>query len=98
MEVKDALASGVDRRYWSAAEADTADRLANRALKALSGLQRYLRSPQAKRNAERARARYLARRRVETRNADPIEPVEPVEPVEPIEPIEPIEPDEPDEP
>jgi four helix bundle protein len=77
LEVKDGLESGVERGYWSAADADSADRLANRAMKALSGLQRYLRSPQAKRNADRARAQYLAGRRVRKVSAERHEPDEP---------------------
>jgi hypothetical protein len=77
LEVKDGLESGVERGYWSAAEVDSADRLANRAMKALSGLQRYLRSPQAKRNADRARTQYLAGRRVRKVSAKRHEPDEP---------------------
>ena len=61
LEVKDALGVGLERKYFPSDEVDAADRLANRALKALSGLQRYLRSPRAKLNAERARARHIAR-------------------------------------
>jgi four helix bundle protein len=62
LEVKNALGVGLDRGYWHESDFADADSLANRALKALSGLQAYLRSPRAKRNAERARAAYIARR------------------------------------
>ena len=61
LEVKNALGVGVDRGYWTEADRSAADSLANRALKALLGLQAYLRSPQAKRNAERARSAHVAR-------------------------------------
>ena len=63
LEVKNALSVGLDRGYWQESEFRDADALANRALKALSGLQAYLRSPQAKQNADRARAAHIARTR-----------------------------------
>ena len=58
LETKNALAVGFDRGYFSQDEFAQADYLANRALKALSGLQKYLRSPRARLNAQRALARY----------------------------------------
>jgi four helix bundle protein len=66
LEVKNELGVGLDRGYWSEADYADADTLANRALKALSGLQAYLRSPQAKRNAARARAAHIARHSART--------------------------------
>jgi four helix bundle protein len=62
LEVKNELAVGLDRGYFPADDVDAATTLVRRALKALSGLQRYLRSPQAKLNAKRARAAHIARR------------------------------------
>jgi four helix bundle protein len=61
LETKSELAVGFDRSYFREEDVRAADHLANRALKALSGLQWYLRSPQAKLNAQRARARHVAR-------------------------------------
>jgi four helix bundle protein len=66
LEVRNELSVGLDRTYFSEVDVIEATSLADRALKALSGLQRYLRSPAAKRNAERARTAFIARRR--TRN------------------------------
>jgi four helix bundle protein len=62
LEVKNELGVGLDRDYFSAEDVNDATRLVKRALKALSGLQQYLRSPQAKLNAQRARAAHIARR------------------------------------
>jgi four helix bundle protein len=62
LEVKNELAVGLDRGYFRSEDVDEATTLVKRALKALSGLQQYLRSPQAKLNAERARAAHIARR------------------------------------
>lgn len=62
LEVNNELAVGLDRGYFRAEDVGAATLLVKRALKALSGLQRYLRSPQAKLNAQRARAAYIARR------------------------------------
>src|SRR5687767_12456886 len=66
LEVKNELAVGLDRGYFNAEDVDGANRLVKRALKALSGLQQYLRSPQAKLNAQRARAAHVARRSART--------------------------------
>lgn len=55
LETKNELEVGWGRGYFSEDEFSQADHLANRALKALSGLQKYLRSPRARMNAERAR-------------------------------------------
>jgi len=63
LEVKNAVGEGLDRGYFSAEDCAVAESLADRALKALSGLQQYLRSPEAKKNADRARARHIAQRR-----------------------------------
>ena len=62
LEVKNALAVGLDRGYFSKEDVDAATSLVTRALSALAGLQRYLRSPRAKLNAQRARAAHIARR------------------------------------
>jgi hypothetical protein len=62
LELKNAVGEGLDRGYFQEEDCLEADSLANRALKALSGLQQYLRSPEAKRNAAQARARHIARR------------------------------------
>jgi four helix bundle protein len=62
LEVKNAIAEGLERGYFREDDCLDADALATRALKALSGLQQYLRSPEAKRNADRARARHIAGR------------------------------------
>jgi four helix bundle protein len=62
LEVKNELAVGLDRGYFRPEDVDDATTLVKRALKALSGLQQYLRSPQAKLNAQRARAAHIARR------------------------------------
>ena len=66
LEVKNELAVGLDRGYFRVEDVDEATRLVKRALGALSGLQRYLRSPQAKLNAQRARAAHIARRAART--------------------------------
>jgi four helix bundle protein len=62
LEVNNELAVGLDRGYFRAEDVEAATLLVKRALKALSGLQRYLRSPEAKLNAKRARAAHIARR------------------------------------
>ena len=107
LEVKNGIGEGYDRRHFQEQDCLEADALASRALKALSGLQQYLRSPEAKQNAARARARHIARRA--QRNRAPKEPHEPNEPHEPTnltnrtnrrtdelnEPYEPYEPYEP---
>jgi four helix bundle protein len=62
LEVKNELTVGLDRGYFRAEDVEDATSLVERALKALSGLQQYLRSPQAKLNAQRARAAHIARR------------------------------------
>jgi four helix bundle protein len=61
LETKAELRVGLERAYFREEDFKAAAALANRALKALSGLQRYLRSPQAKLNAQRARAHHIAR-------------------------------------
>jgi len=66
LEVKNELAVGLDRNYFQVEDVDEATRLVKRALGALSGLQRYLRSPQAKLNAQRARAAHIAHRSART--------------------------------
>ncbi len=62
LETKNELGVGLERQYFSQHGFDEADALVDRALKALAGLQKYLRSPQAKLNAERARAQHVADR------------------------------------
>ncbi|MBI4887574.1 MAG: four helix bundle protein [Acidobacteria bacterium] len=51
-ETKALLKKGVDVGYWSDRDFGRLDSLANRALQSVAKFQRYLRSPQAKRNAE----------------------------------------------
>jgi four helix bundle protein len=63
LEVKSELGVGRERGYFAEADTIAATELTNRALGALSGLQRYLRSPEAKENARRARERFLRNRR-----------------------------------
>jgi hypothetical protein len=53
--------SSVYNAYFTEADFHIAVALVDRALGALSGLQRYLRSPRAKLNAQRARAGHVAR-------------------------------------
>ncbi len=84
LEVKNGIGEGYDRRYFQEQDCLEADALASRALKALSGLQQYLRSPEAKRNADRARAGHIARRaRRPQATQKPDESPEPREPDEP---------------
>ncbi len=61
LETKNELEVGLERGYFRESDVNEAQSLADRALKALSGLQRYLWSPRAKLNAQRARARHVAR-------------------------------------
>ena len=67
LEVNNELNVGLDRGYFRTEDVNAAASLLKRALKALSGLQRYLRSPQAKLNAQRARAAHVARRKSNNR-------------------------------
>jgi four helix bundle protein len=71
LEVMNELAVGLERGYFPAEDVDDATRLVKRALKALSGLQQYLRSPRAKLNAQRARAAHIARRSARTNPTNP---------------------------
>jgi four helix bundle protein len=78
LEVKNAIGEGFDRKYFQSEDCIEADSVATRALNALSGLQQYLRSPEAKQNAERARARHIARRAQRTTNStNPTNPMNP---------------------
>jgi four helix bundle protein len=61
LETKNGLTVGLERAYFNDDDFKEADALVVRALGALSGLQKYLRSPRAKLNADRARARHVAR-------------------------------------
>lgn len=61
LETKNELGVGLERAYFREEDVKAADLLADRALKALSGLQKYLRSPRAKLNAQRARSLHIAR-------------------------------------
>jgi four helix bundle protein len=63
LETKNELGVGLERAYFREADFTEADSLVDRALEALSGLQKYLRSPRAKLNAQRARAQHIARTR-----------------------------------
>ena len=59
LEVKGRLRKGLIVGYWEEDDYKRLDQLATRAIQALAGFQRYLRSPEAKRNAAR---RYTRRR------------------------------------
>lgn len=61
LETKALLKKGLSVGYWTQDEFRRLDTLANRGLQTVARLQRYLRSPQAKRNAAR---RYRKGRRV----------------------------------
>ena len=65
LETKALLTKGLDVNYWDEEEFLRLDGLAVRGLQVLAKFQRYLRSPQAKRNAERRYAR------VKTTNVNP---------------------------
>ena len=54
-ETKSLLRKGRDVGYFTITDFDRLDRLATRGLQAVAKLQRYLRSPQARRNAARQR-------------------------------------------
>jgi four helix bundle protein len=75
LETKNELGVGLDRAYFRESDVREATALARRALKALSGLQKYLRSPRAKLNAQKARARQVERNRsngrIERNDAEP---------------------------
>jgi hypothetical protein len=60
--VQNELAVGLDRGYFRGEDVENATTLVTRAVKALAGLQQYLRSPRAKMNAQRARAKHVAER------------------------------------
>jgi four helix bundle protein len=57
LETKSLLNKGLAVGYWEDTEFRRLDSLATRGLQAVARFQRYLRSPQAKRNAERSRYR-----------------------------------------
>jgi four helix bundle protein len=59
LETRNELLVGLERGYFTEKDTLAAASLAQRALGALSGLQRYLRSPRAKENARRARERHI---------------------------------------
>ena len=59
LETKNQLLVGLERGYFSEQDVEDARRLSDRALGALSGLQRYLRSPRAQANARAIRDRHL---------------------------------------
>jgi len=80
LETKNELRVGLRRGYFSEADVEDAQRLIDRTLGALSGLQRYLRSPQAAANAQRIRDRDLRRRprraaeKADATNQEPAKP------------------------
>jgi four helix bundle protein len=80
-EVGDLLLDGLQRGYWTEERIADALRLVRRTGGAIGSLQRYLRSPQARRNAARILAAHSNPRT--PRSPEPIEPIEPIEPVEP---------------
>jgi len=53
LETKTLLKKGLDVGYWNMEQSSRLDSLADRALQSIAKFQRYLRSPQAKRNAAR---------------------------------------------
>jgi len=55
LETKSLLKKGLAVAYWNEQEFKRLDALATRAIQAIAKLQRYLRSPKAKRNADRCR-------------------------------------------
>jgi four helix bundle protein len=70
LETKALLKKGLSVGYWTQDEFQRLDTLANRGLQTVARLQRYLRSPQAKRNAAR-RYQKPRRRRAENDPNDP---------------------------
>ena len=71
LETKALLKKGLAVGYWPESEFQRLDTLANRGLQAVARFQRYLRSPQAKRNAAR---RYQRSRRNRNATNDPNDP------------------------
>ena len=63
LEVQSCLRTALQAHYITESEFTDLDKLADRGLQALARLQRYLRSPQAKRNADRFRHSKPPRRR-----------------------------------
>jgi four helix bundle protein len=59
LETKTLLSKGLAVGYWKEEEFARLDKLADRGIQAVAKLQRYLRSPRAKRNAQRFRNRTL---------------------------------------
>ena len=62
MESQNHLRDAVDKQYISEAKRQELDALAETALKEVTGLMEYLQSPEALRNARRARERRIASR------------------------------------
>jgi four helix bundle protein len=85
LETKNELRVGLTRGYFTAEAVAEACRLTDRALGALSGLQRYLRSPRAEANARRIRERDL-RRGSKPKADDPRRTEEPTNRSEPTNP------------
>jgi four helix bundle protein len=77
LETRNELLVGLERGYFTENDVLAAAALAQRALGALSGLQRYLRSPRAKENARRARERHI---RGAGKKDDTMRTVEPTKP------------------
>jgi four helix bundle protein len=72
LETKALLKKGLAVGYWSEDEFKRLDKLADRGLQAVAKFQRYLRSPQARRNA--AANRYRKRRRAKNDPNDSNDP------------------------
>jgi hypothetical protein len=75
LETENELQVGLRRGYFRAKDVREALILVKRALGALSGLQRYLRSPRGRENARRARERFIRRAKAPgTSAAEPTNP------------------------
>jgi four helix bundle protein len=89
LETKALSKKGLAIGYWSQEEFQRLDTLANRGLQTVARLQRYLRSPQAKRNAAR---RYRRQRRVQNDPNDPNDPSKQNDPNDPNQQTAPNDP------
>jgi four helix bundle protein len=73
MESQNHLRDAVDKHYMSEAQRVELDALAETALKEVTGLMEYLQSPEALRNARRARERRIASRHERRRQPESLE-------------------------
>ena len=98
MESQSQLRDAVNKRYVTDETRTQLDALAETALEEVTGLMEYLQSPEALRNARRARERRIASRPERLANRGPRPDAKPGGPREPSEPQEPEEPEQPKEP